>query len=215
MKIKTFIFNPFYENTYVLSDESGECVIIDPGCLGNAEESELREYIDHEKLRPVHLLNTHCHIDHILGNHFVTETYQLPVEAHEFESDNVNRAGAYAMMFGLDRFDPPAISKLLNEGDQVRFGNTTLEILFTPGHPPGHVVFYEPAGKTIMGGDVLFRESIGRTDLPGGDSNTLIRSIQTRLFTLPDETTVYPGHGPKTTIGYEKQYNPFVQEVIS
>ena len=196
-------------------DESKECVIIDPGCSHKAEEDEMIQFIEEHHLKPVRLLNTHCHIDHILGNKFVSEKYGLPLEAHELESDNVRRADSYAAMFGMDSLDTPSISKYLNEGDEVAFGDSKLHVLFTPGHAPGHVVFYDPLQQVVIGGDVLFRESIGRTDLPGGNFNALIQSIQNKLFVLNDDVVVHSGHGPETTIGYEKQYNPFLQEALS
>jgi len=213
--IKSFTFNPFSENTYILYDESGECVIIDSGCSFDEEENELAAFISDNHLRPVRLLNTHCHIDHILGNKFVSKTYGLPLEAHENEKDNINRADSYAAMFDMNSLETPSITKYLNEGDIVIFGHSKLQVLFTPGHAPGHVVFYEPDQQFIIGGDVLFRDSIGRTDLPGGNYNTLIQSIHNKLFTLDENIKVYPGHGPETTIGYEKKFNPFLQEVIS
>jgi hydroxyacylglutathione hydrolase len=213
--IKSFTFNPFSENTYVLYDESNDCIIIDPGCSHKAEENELVQFIEDHHLKPVRLLNTHCHIDHILGNKFISEKYGLPLEAHELETDNVRRADSYAAMFGMDSLNTPSIAKYLNEGDDIIFGHSRLQVLFTPGHAPGHVVFYDPLQQIVIGGDVLFRESIGRTDLPGGDFNTLIQSIQHKLFVLDDNVVVYSGHGPETTIGYEKQYNPFLQEALS
>ncbi len=215
IEIKSFTFNAFSENTYVLYDESKECVVIDPGCSHEAEELELTQFISDNHLKPIRLLNTHCHIDHILGNKFVADTYGLSLEANENEEDNVKRADTYAAMFGLGSLDTISISKFLKEGDTIGFGHSKLEVLFTPGHSPGHVIFYDPIQKIMIGGDVLFRESIGRTDLPGGSYHTLIQSIQNKLFTLDDDIVVYPGHGPETTIGYEKQYNPFLQEALS
>ena len=213
--IKSFTFNPFSENTYTLYDDTKDCIIIDPGCSHKAEENELAAYIRDHDLKPVRLLNTHCHIDHILGNKFVSETYGLPLEAHALETDNIERADSYAAMFGMDSIQTPAIAKYLKEGDIVAFGHSSLQVLFTPGHAPGHIVFYDPLQQILIGGDVLFRESIGRTDLPGGDYGTLIQSINDKLFVLSDNVVVYSGHGPETTIGYEKQYNPFLQEALS
>ena len=215
IQIKSFTFNPFSENTYVLYDESNDCIIIDPGTSHKAEENELVQFIENYHLKPVRLLNTHCHIDHILGNKFVSEKYGLSLEAHELESDNIRRADSYAAMFGMNSLNTPPIAKYLNEGDVISFGHSKLEVLFTPGHAPGHVMFYDPLQQVVIGGDVLFRESIGRTDLPGGNFNTLIQSIQNKLFVLNDDVVVYSGHGPETTIGYEKQYNPFLQEALS
>lgn len=196
-------------------DESNDCIIIDPGCSHKAEENDLVKFIEDNHLKPVRLLNTHCHIDHILGNKFVSETYNLPLEAHEMETENVQRADQYAAMFGMDPLNTSPIGKYLDEGDVISFGRSRLQVLFTPGHAPGHIVFYDPLQQIIIGGDVLFRESIGRTDLPGGNYNTLIQSIQEKLFSLNDDVTIYPGHGEATTIGHEKQHNPFLQEALS
>jgi len=215
MKLKKFTFNPFSENTYVLYDNTGQCVIVDPGCSYDKEENELKKFIEDNKLTPVRLLNTHCHIDHVLGNRFVSETWNLPLEAHIEEQDNIENAGPYAAMFGMPDPKTPAIAKHLAEGDTISFGDTKMEVLFTPGHSPGHVVFYDKESENVIGGDVLFRESIGRTDLAGGDFETLIRSIRNKLFVLAETVTVYPGHGPETTIGHEKQRNPFLWEVMS
>jgi hydroxyacylglutathione hydrolase len=215
MEIKAFTFNPFLENTYLLYDDTKQCIIVDPGCSHHDEEKELKDFITDHDLTPVRLLNTHCHIDHILGNRYISDSYGLALEAHIKESDNIKKADAYAMMFGMKTPATPEISIYLEEGQDIHFGNTSITVLYTPGHSPGHVVFYENAGKIIIGGDVLFKEGIGRTDLPGGNYQTLMSSIREKLFVLDDNITVYPGHGPFTTIGYEKQYNPFLQEVIS
>jgi hydroxyacylglutathione hydrolase len=215
MKIKVFTFNLFYENTYVLYDDTKECVIIDPGCSHLAENAELRGFILKEGLKPVKLLNTHCHIDHILGNRFVADTYSLPLEAHTEETDNITNADSYAMMFGMASPNSPEITKWLAEGDVVAFGHTKLEVLFAPGHSPGHIVFYNQEEKVVIGGDVLFKESIGRTDLPGGNYGILMQSIKNKLFTLPDDTVVYPGHGPSTTIGHEKKQNPYLADIVN
>lgn len=211
MQVKFFTFNPFSENTYILYDETKECVIIDPGCSNSAEEKQLAAFIEDNNLKPVKLLNTHGHIDHVLGNRFVAEKYNLELEAHKLEEAGILATDVYASNYGMHAPKSPTPAKYLDEGDKVKFGNTVLDILFTPGHSAGHIVFYSPEKKIIIGGDVLFRESIGRTDLPGGDYDTLIKSIKEKLFVLEDDIEVYPGHGPKTTIGYEKQYNPFLR----
>lgn len=212
IRLKVFTFNDFYENTYVLYDESRECVIIDPGCNDRKEELMLSSFIAAEGLMPVRLLNTHCHIDHVFGNRYIAEQYKLQLEAHELEAGNIRSADVSADLFGLAPPRSPMPEKFLKEGDKIGFGYTELEVLFTPGHAPGHVVFYHKDSGTLIGGDVLFNESIGRTDLPGGDYQTLINSIKDKLFPLGDEVTVYPGHGPKTTIGHEKEHNPFLNQ---
>lgn len=211
MKVTCFTFNAFSENTYVLSDDTKECVVIDPGCYDKAEKQQLADFIKKEELKVVRLLNTHCHIDHVFGNKFVADTYKVGLEIHEKDLDVLRSVPAYAPNYGFPNYEEQLPSAYLEEGEKVKFGSTELDILFTPGHAPGHVVFYNKAEKVCMGGDVLFQSSIGRTDLPGGDFDTLIQSIKTKLFTLPDDVTVYPGHGPETTIGYEKKYNPFLQ----
>lgn len=210
MKIKAFTFNPFSENTYLLYDDTNECVVIDPGCSNPAEEQQLLRFIAENKLSPVRLLNTHCHIDHVLGNRFISEKYDLALEAHELEKDNLKYADIMSAQYGFKPANSPNIATFLKEGDILSFGNTQLDVYFTPGHSAGHVVFYNPLLKQLIGGDVLFRESIGRADLPGGNMNTLLNSIRTKLFTLPDDVVVYPGHGKPTTIGYEKTNNPFL-----
>ncbi len=211
MQVKIFTFNPFSENTYVLYDDTKECVIIDPGCLDASEEKKLSSFIETNALKPVKLLNTHGHIDHVFGNRFVAEKYKLKLETHKIEEANIRATDIYSASYSMPAPKSPMPEKYLDEGDTVTFGNTTLKVLFTPGHSAGHIVFYNEENKIIIGGDVLFRESIGRTDLPGGDFKTLISSIKEKLFVLDDDTIVYPGHGPHTSIGYEKLHNPYVK----
>lgn len=208
--VKCFVFNPFQENTYVLFDETRECVIVDPGTYDGNEERKLRQFIESENLKPVKLLNTHCHIDHIFGNHFVKQTYDVPFYAHQLEMDNLTNAPRFAPMFGVRMTASPEPDFFLNHGDEVQFGNTKLKVLFTPGHSAGSVCFYSENDGFVIGGDVLFERSIGRTDLPGGDYDTLINSITTQLFPLGADITVYSGHGAETTIGEEKAENPFL-----
>lgn len=209
--VAKFTFNPFQENTYVLYDDSKECIIIDPGCFQNEEKLELTDFIKKKKLKPVRLINTHCHIDHVFGNHFISEKYNLPLEIHEGEVPVLNVVPQVAMMYGVPFNDPiPKVEKFIKEGDIIEFGNSKLEALFTPGHSPASLSFYCEASKFIIAGDVLFYGSIGRTDLPGGDYNTLISSIKDKYFPLGDDVEVYPGHGQKTTIGYERETNPFL-----
>ncbi|AIZ63097.1 metallo-beta-lactamase [Hymenobacter sp. DG25B] len=211
MLVSGFTFNAFSENTYLLQDETGECVIVDPGCYSTEEQQALRQYIEEHKLRVVLLLNTHAHIDHVLGNRFVLDTYKVPFLLHEADFATLRAVEAYAPSYGFAQYQPAEPTGTLTPEEPVRFGKTELEVRFTPGHAPGHVVFYHAPTQTVIGGDVLFQGSIGRTDLPGGDYATLISSIKTQLLTLPDEVTVYPGHGPATTIGAERRSNPFLQ----
>lgn len=211
MKVTCLTFNPFQENTYLLHDDTKECVVVDPGCYERQEQEQLKKYIADNDLKVVRLLNTHCHIDHVLGNKFVADTYNVGLEIHPDDEQTLRSVPVYSSNYGFPQYAEQLPASYLKEGENIKFGNTELEVIFAPGHAPGHVVFYNKADKTVIGGDVLFQGSIGRTDLPGGDFDTLIQSIKTKLFTLPDEVTVYPGHGPETTIGYEKKYNPFLR----
>ena len=212
MKIKSFTFNPFQENTYVVYDETKDCVIIDPGCYTEAEKTELRRFITIEGLNPVKLINTHCHIDHILGNKFVSELWNLELFMHKDDLPLLENAVNTGKMYGFEDYEGIPLPKhFLAQGDTLTFGKSSFKILFTPGHAPGHICLYSKENNLVIAGDVLFQGSIGRTDLPGGDHNTLIKSIITQLFPLPNETQVFCGHGPVTNIGYEKQHNPFLK----
>ena len=211
MTVSGFTFNPFSENTYLLHDATNECVIVDPGCYEPAEQQALRQFIEDKGLKVVLLVNTHAHIDHVLGNQFVLDTYKVPFLLHEADLPTLRAVPTYAANYGFPQYNPAEPTGTLTAGTPVKFGNTELEVRFAPGHAPGHVVFYHAPTATVIGGDVLFQGSIGRTDLPGGDHATLISSIKTQLLTLPDNTTVYPGHGPATTVGQERRTNPFLQ----
>ncbi len=209
--IAKLTFNPFQENTYVLYDETGECAIIDPGCYEPHEKIELEDFINTNRLRPVRLLNTHCHIDHVFGNKFVSETYEISLEIHRGELPVLEAVPQVSSFYGIPMGDPsPMPGRFIEEGEIISFGNTKLKALYTPGHSPASLSFYCEASKFVIAGDVLFKESIGRTDLPGGDFDTLIRSIRKQLLPLGDEVNVHPGHGLSTTIGYERKYNPFL-----
>lgn len=197
------------ENTYVLFDELKEAVIIDPGCYEPEEQEMLTDFIAEQNLQPKALLNTHCHLDHVLGNAFVQKTYGIPLLIGDKELETLNAVEAYAPSYGFQQYQTSTPDQLLSESDKIQFGNTTLYNVFVPGHAPGHIAFYDATKQFIIGGDVLFEGSIGRTDLPGGDLNTLITSIHSKFFTFPDETVVYSGHGMPTTIGREKSSNPF------
>lgn len=211
LTVKSFTFSPVQENTYVVYNESGECCIVDPGCYFGNERNELKEFIQTSGLTPKYLLNTHCHLDHVFGNKFIHDTWKLTLHLHENEKPVLEYAPTFALSWGMpfDNYKGDLI--FLREGDAIRLGNDMLQILFTPGHSPGHVAFYCSAQQFVLGGDVLFRQSIGRTDLPGANFETLISSIRNQLFVLPDDVVVYPGHGPETTIGYEKLNNPFLK----
>jgi hydroxyacylglutathione hydrolase len=208
--VQSFVNNPYQENTYLLFDETGECAIIDPGMYTAAEQNAVVAFIKDNNLKPTLLLNTHCHIDHVLGNKFVFDQYGLKPQFHEGESEVLGAVIAYAPSMGI-RYEPsPLPDTYLPETGTVKFGDTELQLIFAPGHSPAHLCFYDKAANILIGGDVLFRNSIGRTDLPGGNYSTLIKNIEEKLFLLPDDCTVYPGHGPETTIGYEKQTNPYL-----
>lgn len=209
IKIKSFVFNPFMENTYVLYDETKECIIIDPGCYESSEQQSLQKFIDDNQLTVKILLNTHCHIDHVLGNSFIKERYKVKFLTSAIEEQVLAAVKAYAPNYGFAQYQEAKIDQYIKEGDKISFGNSNLDILFVPGHSPGHLVFYNSATNICIGGDVLFHRSIGRTDLPGGHHETLIKSIHEKMFKLNDEMVVYPGHGESTTIGEEKIYNPF------
>jgi hydroxyacylglutathione hydrolase len=208
--ITSFTVNPYQENTFILHDETSECVIIDPGMYTGAEQNEVAAFIRAQSLKPVALLNTHCHIDHVIGNKFVFDNWGLLPRLTEKELEVLNFAPSLAYMQGIRYEASPLPEEFLPETGSFSFGNSSLEIIFAPGHSPGHVCFYNREQDFLVGGDVLFRRSIGRTDLPGGDHHQLLASIRSNLFTLPDTCTVWPGHGPATTIGYEKANNPFL-----
>ena len=211
LTVKSFGFNPVEENTYVLYNEKKQCCIIDPGCYFEKERDGLKTFIEKTGLEPVLLLNTHCHLDHVFGNKFVHDTWGLLLHLHEKEKTVLDFAPASGQIWQMPFENYNGGLVFIKENSKINIGEDELEVRFTPGHSPGHVCFYHEAGGFAISGDVLFNGSIGRTDLPGGDYDTLINSIQIQLFTLPDDTKIYPGHGPMTTIGFEKMNNPFVK----
>lgn len=216
LTIKSFTFFPefFGENTYVLSDETGACVVIDPGCHHRHEREALLAYLEDSGLRLEKVLNTHCHIDHILGNAMLVERYQVPLLAHRDDLYNLVGAEAFARMWGLSIEPSPEPDHFIEEGDTLHFGTTELEVIFTPGHSRGHVAFFHRESQQVFSGDVLFRDSVGRVDLPGGSASVLIDSILHKLFPLGDAVKVYPGHMETTTIGRERQQNPLVAQMV-
>ena len=209
LQIKVLTYNPVQENTYLLFNENKECIIIDPGCYFDNEKEDLTVAIAENNLRPVMLLNTHCHLDHVFGNKFVAEEYKLTLHLHKEEEQMLQMAPASGLMFNLPFDNYTGKFIYLHEGDIITLGTDKLEVIHAPGHSPGSVCFYCKEQKFVIGGDVLFNNSIGRTDLPGGSHETLLKSIGEKLFLLPDDVTVYSGHGPETTIGYEKKTNSF------
>lgn len=208
--LKKFTFNPYQENTYVLYDETGVCTIIDPGMYDAAEQNELVSFIKSNQLKPTLLLNTHCHIDHVLGNKFVFDNWSLKPQFHQGELYILQAIVGYAPQMGMRYELSPEPETFLPETGTVSFGNSKLELFFAPGHSPAHLCFYAPDENFLIGGDVLFYRSIGRTDLPGGNHQQLINSIKNTIFKLPDSCEVFPGHGQSTTIGFEKTNNPFL-----
>ncbi len=211
LTVKAFIFNPVQENSYVLYNEKKQCCIIDPGCYFEKERQELKTFIEKTGLQPILLLNTHCHLDHVFGNKFVHDEWGLTLHIHEKEKPVLDFAPTSGEMWQLPFENYNGELIFIKEGSTIKLGDNKLEIRFTPGHSPGHVCFYDEADGFAISGDVLFNGSIGRTDLPGGDFDILVSSIQTQLFTLADDTKIYCGHGAMTTVGFEKQNNPFVK----
>ncbi|MCA1757596.1 MAG: MBL fold metallo-hydrolase [Bacteroidales bacterium] len=210
MKIDKLVFSPIEVNTYIISEGSGDCAIIDCGCYSSEEREKLVSFLEKNDLNPVMLLNTHLHLDHLFGNGFLKQRYGLLT--HASPHDEYNRASAvrHAIMFGLEMEEPPVIGTELSDRQRLTLGALSFETVFVPGHTTGSMAFYFPQEDCIFTGDALFAGSIGRTDLPGGDFNTLMESIRERLLTLPDDIVVYPGHGPATTIGEERRTNSFL-----
>jgi len=211
IKVKVFTFSPIQENTYVLYNEDKKAIIIDPGCYFPAEKEQLHQFIQTNELEVVKLLNTHCHLDHVFGNKWVYETFRTPLHIHPDEEAMLKMAPLSGDKWGLPFENYQGPLQFLHPGDTVLLGNDALKVIFAPGHSPASICFYSESQAFLIGGDVLFRESIGRTDLPGGNHALLLQSIRNNLFVLPDEVKVFPGHGLTTTIGYEKRNNPFLQ----
>ena len=216
MQIVKFVFNPIQENTYILWDETKECIVVDAGNMSAREDKVLAEFIEEQGLKPVLAVNTHCHFDHILGVEFVRSTYGAKFAASSADNAIMLGAKEHCAMFGLEVGElPQTIDIDLASTEEIHFGNTTLRVTPTPGHTPGCVSLYHEESKSLFTGDTLFRESIGRTDLPGGDYPTIMKSILGKILPLGDEVVVYPGHGDKSNIGHESLYNPFVVEVLN
>ncbi|MBQ2395268.1 MAG: MBL fold metallo-hydrolase [Alistipes sp.] len=216
LKIAKLTFNPIQENTYILWDESGECIVVDAGNISAREDNRLVDFITEQGLNPVMAVNTHGHFDHLAGVEHLRRTYDIPFAMSSKDAYLLEAAPTSARMFGIGEITAPTkIDIDLDSMEELRFGNTTLKIIHTPGHTPGHVSLYNEEMGVVLTGDTLFRESIGRTDLPGGDYSWIMRSILDKLIVLGDEVKVYPGHGEETTIGHESLYNPFIVEVIN
>ncbi len=209
--VETFVFNPFQENTYLLYDDSKECIIVDPGCYSENEYGILDMFIRDNELKPVKVVITHGHVDHLLGAAYIKATYNVDFEIHKGDQPGLDGVVEHGAVYGFNVEEPPSVTTYLEEGYVVRFGESELKVLHVPGHSPGHIVLFAESEKFILAGDVLFAGSIGRTDLPGGDYETLIENIKAKLLTLSDDVTVFSGHGMTTTIGKEKQNNPFLK----
>lgn len=210
LEIRKFIVNPLQENSFVVSDETGKCIFIDPGFYFPEEKNKLKKYISDNNLDPVMIANTHCHFDHIMGVEFLRNEYDIPFLAHREDAIWVENAVEQGEMFGF-RIEPVNMPDyFLTVNEPLKFGNSVLQIMHIPGHSPGHVVFYSEDDAVLISGDVLFYGSIGRSDLPGGDHRTLISNIKEKLFSLPAGVKVFCGHGPDTTIDRERSSNPFL-----
>ena len=212
-KIHLLTYNPFQQNTVVV-ESGGECLIIDPGAYTKEEQNDFLNFISDNNLKPIRLLNTHCHLDHVFSNGLIAEKFSLDLEIHEEELAMLKACPQVGQAYGIPTAPSPEPKKWLKPEDSIEIGDDKLQILFTPGHSPGSVSFYSEKNNYLIAGDVLFHESIGRTDLPGGDFNTLMLSIRDKLLTLPDDVIVYPGHGPTTTIGHERNHNPFIRQYL-
>lgn len=210
MNIEKLTFNPFQMNTYIVFDNDKNCVIIDPGCFGAAEQEKIISFIESRSLKPTAIVNTHYHIDHVLGNDFIKEKYAIKIKANKEGEKIWSNMGYYSQMLGVDPSGFSAPDEFIDENVLIQVGASTLQVLYTPGHAAGSICLYCKESGFVVTGDVLFDGSIGRTDLPTGDYDVLRDSIFQKLYTLPDETIVYPGHGPSTTIGKEKMSNPFL-----
>lgn len=212
MEIKVFTFNPFQENTVVVYNAEKDAVIVDPGCLSREEQDTLSDFISSRELKVHAILNTHCHLDHIMGNHFCVSKYNVDLLAHKEEMFTLSMAERSAEMYGIQGFiSSPEPHRFIEDNEELTFGKLTFKVIFAPGHSVGHVAFYNAENNLLIGGDILFRGSFGRVDLPGGSMEVLKESIFSRMFTLPDDTVVVPGHGPATTIGEEKRSNYILQ----
>lgn len=210
LKIEKFVVNPLQENSYIVSDETGQCIFIDPGFYFEEEFIEIKEYLAANDLKPVLIANTHCHFDHIMGVEYIRNEFDIPFKAHPDDAFWIANAVEQGQLFGFKMNEVKAPDSFFQENEELKFGKTSFQIIHVPGHSPGHVVFYSNDEKVLIAGDVLFYGSIGRSDLPGGDYQQLVSNIKNKLFLLPDETNVFCGHGPETTLGLEKRSNPFL-----
>ncbi len=211
MKVVKFTMNPIQENTYLVADENQNAVVIDPGCYFEEERQLMKNFISKHNLKIRAILNTHAHLDHIMGNAFMKREYEADIYLHEKDLPTLKMAEMSAQMYGLNAFDPsPQPDILIKEGETLNFGDISFQVIFGPGHAPGHVAFYNEKEGVVINGDILFKGSYGRVDLPGGNFTDLKHTIMQKMFALPDKTLVYTGHGEETTIGEEKRSNPIL-----
>lgn len=214
MELKTFYFNALRTCCYLVYDQTGHCIIIDPGCFGHTEEQRLAGYILNNNLNPLYIVNTHCHFDHLMGLGFVRKTFNIPFRMHPLEIENLKRAANYAQLFGFYMIQPGSDYTALSDGEVLTFGNSELKVIHTPGHSPGSVCLYDTKGDVLFTGDLLFAGSVGRTDLPGGDYDQLMDSLSKKIGVLPHRTRIYPGHGPSSTLADEFAVNPYLQHLV-
>ena len=212
VKVESIVFNPYQENTYIVSDETREAIIIDPGCADLGEQERLRSFVRERELNVVGMVLTHGHFDHLCGSKFVCDTYHLKPVCHSAEVPLVRQAATQGSLFGFDVAPPPEPIHMVAEDDSISFGSNHLKVIHTPGHSPGSISLYSKENHFVIVGDVLFQGSIGRTDLPGGDYEVLMASIHQKLLPLGNEVIVYPGHGPSTDLGHERRFNPFIEK---
>jgi hydroxyacylglutathione hydrolase len=208
--IQRFVFNELGVNAFILYDKTGECIIVDPGCNSDIQQHELMDFITSHNLKPIYIVNTHGHFDHIFGNAWAKSVYNCPVLVHKDDLPLVENMDKYAGVFGFNVENSPMPDKYLTDGELLKFGDSVVKIIHVPGHSPGSICLYAETEGLLICGDVLFNGSIGRTDLPGGNQEILIKGIKEKLMILPRNTVVWPGHGPKTKIGYEYDTNPFL-----
>ena len=214
LNIKSFVFNDFAVNSFIIYDDTKDCIIVDPGCVSEKEQLTISSFIKENNLKPTKLINTHCHVDHVAGNKYIVDTYKIPIYAHKEDSENLANAQRAGELYGMIIDTPPAVQNFLVQDDTIDVGNSTLKIFHLPGHSKGSIALYSKDAKFIVVGDVIFNGSVGRTDLNGGSLDELMNSIKNKLFKLDDEVTIYSGHGPETTIGNEVRSNPFLLDNV-
>lgn len=214
ISIAKLVFNPFQENTYILSEPGGDCIIIDAGNYSGRENDALSGYVKEKGLRPVMAVNTHGHVDHILGVQYVKDAFDVPFALHSGDNFLIESCVEHGAIYGFDVNGVPSVDKDLKGTEVIGLGGSELRIIHTPGHTPGHICLFDGETKSLFCGDTLFRESIGRTDLPGGDYSWIMKSILEQIVPLGEDVKIYPGHGPESTIGHEVLYNPFIAEVL-